>query len=260
MLAVAGALTVESALLWLGIAPALAAFATAIVTLGDPRMLEPPAGSKFLGEARMLLRGGLWLWVGNIAAVLNTRIDVLAVQRWTSGKVGAYALAASLAGRAGVVNGSVYAVLVPRAAAIAGRDELRGYIRQGFIRGGAFSMLLAFGTLLAGPVIGVLYGLEYQDAVPLLQGLLAVAIVDTLAIPFAPLAIAFGKTRLVGASDILRLAVFIAVTFFAVPMLGPAGVVLARLASAVVSFGMLAAVVARLDAGRAFKKPAMESA
>src|SRR4051794_15135746 len=69
-LALSGAMTVESVLFWLGVFPAVVAYAFACAMLPDRGVFVPPGFDELRSEAGVLFGQGFWLWIANISAAL----------------------------------------------------------------------------------------------------------------------------------------------------------------------------------------------
>ena len=84
--------------------------------------------------------------------MLAVSLDVLIVNRYvTLEAVGAYALAASIASKASVVNHSLYTVLLPGVAQLPDRSAVRSYLTQSMRRSAVVALGLAVCIPLAQP-------------------------------------------------------------------------------------------------------------
>ena len=81
-LALAGRLTLFTALVVLGIGTSLAAFGVGYRLLPPGWRLDLPARPLLRAEGGPLLRYGGWLWVANSCAILAAQLDLLLLQRW----------------------------------------------------------------------------------------------------------------------------------------------------------------------------------
>lgn len=243
-LAVTGALNLVTALAVLGIGTSLAAFAVARRLLPVAWSLGIPDLGLLLAEGKPLLRFGGWLWIGGILAMLAAQLDLLLLNRWSDATtVGAYGLALNLAAKADVLNQSLYTVLLPAASGLgvgyAGRAHPRRGLLRGFLLGAALLPLFP----LAGPLIELFYGPAYTAAVPLFQLLLGVAIFELIATPFLLLAFTFNRPSLIAEAEAVRVATLGATCLWLIPVLGPAGAAVARLASRVAGAAVVLGVL-----------------
>jgi O-antigen/teichoic acid export membrane protein len=229
-----GQLTIVTALLVLGVGTSLASFSVGLRLLPRGWTLTPPGLAVLRSEGGRQLRFGLWLWIGGMFAMLAAQLDVLLVNRWLDpATVGVYALALNLARKVEVVNHSLHTVLLPAASALRGRVAEREYLRAGVIRGALLGAVLLPLFPLAESMIVLFYGPSFAPAALLFQLLLGVAIFDLLAAPFLLLIFPRNRPRLQAGADALRAGVLGVAGMGLIPLLGPAGAVMARLLSRV---------------------------
>ena len=224
-----GWLNLTTALLVLGVATSLACF------LVGRRLLPPGIGLAWPGrpalrrDARELCRVGSWVWVANSLALVAARLDLFLAGYWLSpAAVGGYVLAVNLAGKADVVNQSLYAALLPSAAALDTPESVRRYLRGGMLRSGAVA--LAFLPLfpLARPLIPLVFGSGYLAAVAPFAGLLLIALFDLFTAPALLLCYSADAPQLLAAADGTRVVTLAAAALWLVPGYGVAGLILAK--------------------------------
>jgi O-antigen/teichoic acid export membrane protein len=234
-LALAGYLTLVTALVVLGLGTSLATFALGVKLLPHGWSLRPPSLDALKEEGLELLRTGRWLWLAAIFAMLAANLDVLVLNHLsTPSVVGAYALALNLATKAQLVNHSLYTVLLPNAAHVKSGHEARAFVKQGLLRSAVIAAGLLLLLPLAEPFILIVYGADYAPAIDLFRLLLGVVIFDVLATPLLLLAMAYRKPHLLAAADAARAVTLGSVVLLLAPALGAVGAVLARFASRVV--------------------------
>ena len=234
VLALAGRLDLLAALVVLGIG-------TSVVTFVAGRgMLPPdwglrlplPSAQALKVEAEHLIRTGRWLWVASVFAMLAANAEVLLLNRQAAlPLVGAYALALNLATKADLVNTSLYTVLLPGVAGLRDPAAVAGYLRRGFIRGGAIGLGLLVLIPIAEPLIVLIYGADFAPAVVFFRLLLGVMIFDVLLTPVLLLPLAYRQARLLAAADALRAVTLVLVALAAIPLYGAFGAILARFAA-----------------------------
>jgi O-antigen/teichoic acid export membrane protein len=230
LLVFVGQLTLLAALVVLGIGTSLATFVFGVRLLRGN--LRPPPRGELRAEGRALLRTGRWLWLAALLAMLAVNLDVLIVNRFSPLEaVGAYALAANLASKANIVNHSLYTVLLPGVARLTNPAAIRRYLKQSLLRSSLVAGALLVSIPLAQPFVLLVYGDQFAPAVPLLQLLLGVVIIDVLATPALLLPLAFGRTRLMAGADGARALTLLLVGAVLVPAYGPAAAIVARFAS-----------------------------
>jgi O-antigen/teichoic acid export membrane protein len=179
-----------------------------------------------------LTRFGKWLWISAMLSLLASQLDLLLLAHWaTASVVGTYALAFNLAMKLDLINQARLTVLLPVASRLSQGDEMRRYIHQNLVQGCALSLALLLTLPLAGPLIETIYGTTYREAVEWFQLLLAVVIFDLLSTPFLLLAFPLNSPGLLAASDLVRVLTLVLVGVWLIPTIGPAGAVLAKMAS-----------------------------
>jgi O-antigen/teichoic acid export membrane protein len=240
-LAVGGWLNLGTALVILGVGTSLVSAVLGWRFL--PWLLRRPSNGGLPAEAAQLFRFGRWLWLGDLLALAATQLDVLLVGRWGSlVAAGSYGLALSLASKVDVINHSLYTVLLPSAAALDVRRDVRGYVRTSLRRSGLVAAALLVLVPLAGPMIQFFYGPAFQPAVALFYPLLAIVVFDLFTTPLTLLAFSYDRPQLLAGADALRLIVLVGVGAWLIPVSGPFGAVVARGVSRIV--GALVVVVA----------------
>ena len=216
-----GNLNLATVLIWLGIVPSVLAAVPAFFAL--PIAFRP--GAPFITGPRQWIASSAWIGAANNLAVVSVSLDVIVLGAMLGPvAAGLYGLALSLAGKADVLSGSLYSVLLPAAAR---REGIGG--RAHLVRGGIAMVLVLGGALVAGPFIGAVYGPDYAGAAILVVWLLAAVALDIVAAPLQPLAITQGRTRLLTAGEGLCCAVAIGSLFLLIPVLGLVGAAVARI-------------------------------
>jgi O-antigen/teichoic acid export membrane protein len=250
LLALAGHLTLTTALAMLGIATSLAAFAVGGRLLPPGWSLRPPPGTVLRTEGRELLRFGRWLWIANGCALLAAQLDLLLVSGWRgAATAGTYALALNLAAKADIVNSSLYTVLLPAASSLHGAGAVRRYLRQGLLRSAAIGLVLLVAVPLAGPFITTFYGAEYAPAIGLFRLLLLVVIFDVFTTPLTLLAYHFERPRLIAGADALRVGTLALVGTLLIPrnsaLGGATGAIIAKFCAKVAGAALVVMMLVR---------------
>jgi len=190
---------------------------------------------------------GKWMWVSAMLSLLASHLDLLMLNRWASpGVLGVYALAFNMSQKMDTVNQARFTVLVPTASALRTRREMAEYLGRTARRSALLVAGLALAVPFLRPFIGAFYGAGFADAFWPLVVLAAVVAFDAVTAPLILLALPLDQPRVLAASDAVRVAVLAAAGWFLIPLLGPIGAALARLASRVAG----AAVVLPLVASR----------
>jgi O-antigen/teichoic acid export membrane protein len=245
-LALAGQLTLLSALVVLGIGTSLVTFGLGYRLLPHGWSLRFPSAALCRAEALRLFRTGRWLWIASLLAMLAVNLDVLVLHAWAALPiVGTYALALNLASKADLVNQSLYTVLLPRVGQVEPGAGLAAYARRGLLRSGLISLGLLALLPLAEPLIVLVYGPEFAPAAGLFRLLLGVVIFDVLTTPLLLLPLAYRQPRQMAAAEALRATTLALVAFGLVPAYGALGAVAARLAARVAGAALVLSLVWR---------------
>jgi O-antigen/teichoic acid export membrane protein len=174
--------------------------------------------------------------LSSLFTILATRIDIILVGRFlNTTTAGFYGLAANLTAKADLLNHSLYAVLLPAAAAIHHRDILRQYVSRGLRR----SALVCLGLLLlfplALPFITLLYGSDYAAAVPYFRWLLLLVMFDLFATPLLLLAFPLEQPHLLTFNNALRLIILVPLALWLLPDYGVMGIITAKFVAQLVA-------------------------
>ncbi len=233
-LALLAQLDLLAALVVLGIGTSLATLLLGLWMLPRGWSLRLPGPAELRSEAGQLVRTGRWLWLASAFAMLTANAEVLLLNRWAAlPLVGAYALALNLAGKADLVNTSLYTVLLPGVATLGERGKIGSYLRRGVVRGGLIGLGLLLLIPISEPLIVWFYGAEFANAVPFFRLLLGVMVFDVLLTPFLLLPLAYRQPKVLAAADALRAVTLVLVALGLIPIYGAIGAILARLAARV---------------------------
>jgi len=233
-------LTLESALLSLGLVTSLATLGVGVRWLPRSWNLAPPSAKELRRYAPPLVRFGGWLWIGNCLAVVASRLDLLLIQQWsTPAVVGVYALAVSLVSKAGILNSSLITVLLPSVSALKGRSEIWRYLRHGLPRSAIIALGFVAMVPIVGPFVGLVYGSTYAASVTLIKWLMVIAAFEIAVAPLLVLVYPLDKPRLAAQADGLRIGVLVALGVLLTPVIGPIGLVIARLFASVSGAGFV---------------------
>ncbi|MCB8945200.1 MAG: oligosaccharide flippase family protein [Ardenticatenaceae bacterium] len=233
-----GQLTLINALLILGVATSLVSFVVGYWLL-PPALKAAQSPLPWQPESTSLLRLSRWFWLSSLLAILATRADILLIGRLSeSSTVGWYGLAANLAAKAEMINHSLYAVLLPAAAAIQNPNQLHRYLTQSTRRGLLVCVGLLLALVVAQPLIPLFYGAAYDTAVPFFRWLLLLVMVDVITTPFLLLAFAFDRPHLITLNDALRLTVLVPLTFWFLPTYGAMGIIGAKFIAQIIAVSL----------------------
>lgn len=207
---------------------------------------EAKGGSEEADLTRRMFRFSRWILFSNLGSIIVTQGDLLLLGRLVSPEVvGIYAVALALALRLDVLNQSLFMVMMPRASRLSGQDEMRGYLRNVLRGTWKLALLLGLAVIAAQPVIGWLYGSEYNAAAPLFLALLVVVLFDLVTSSLLLVAFPLEKPRVLALTDWLRVAVLGLVGWLLIPIFAGFGAVAARLLARVSGTGLALALLKR---------------
>lgn len=201
---------------------------------------ELPERAEYRQETVSLFKFGRWLWIAGLFAIAAQQLDLILVNRLSSSAAaGAYALALNLAFKADVVNQSLYTTLLPAASGLSGRAAIKLYLRRSLLRSGVIGLGLLLLIPLARPFILTFYGLDYAPAVPLFQILMGMVLFDVFTVPVILLAFPLNQPKLLAAADGLRAAVVVWGGLLLIPVWGPTGAAVGKIAAKAMGFVLI---------------------
>ena len=168
------------------------------------------------------------LYAGNLVQFLNYRLDVFLVAAFSGARsVGLYALAVVLGQLLWIVSNSVATVLLPRVASsspIEGARQAAQLTRITLLIGVAGAAALA---LIASPLINIVYGQAYAEAVPMLLALLPGVVAFIAVKVLSAYLIGVGRLRITVIVSLIGLIATLALDFTLIPRLGAVGAAIA---------------------------------
>lgn len=231
-----------SVALWIG---ALTAVAGAVAGY----FLLPPAwravwswrarvGTGGRALATRLLRFSGWLWLAAILAILVAQLDLLLINHFLPpATVGLYALALNLSHKAGVLNQSLYTVLLPAVATIADRPAYSDYVKRSLIRSLVPAGAIVVALPLVPPFIRLVYGADYAGAAPIFLAFAVVILFDLFWTPLGLLAYPLDLPAVIAGGQLVRVAVLAVAALALIPLWGVYGAVAAKLLGKVAGAG-----------------------
>lgn len=201
--------------------------------------LQPYRPRLSLAAARELIGFSKWLLLNNVLIFLNNRGTDFVIGRFSgASSLGLYSLAYELA------NLPTTELVFPISRAVfPGYARLAGNLaemRTTFIQVLSLVALLTVPAgvligLVAEPLVMVLLGRRWLDAVPLIQVLACFGIARSLHGPNGSVYLALGKPRVIAALQCVQLVIAFGLMLVLVPMLGPIGAAWSILIGAVVA-------------------------
>lgn len=209
---------------WALIAGVLAMRVTSLVLSFTMHPYRPRLCWEAAGE---LFNYSKWLLLNNILIFLNNRGTDFIIGRVSGARsLGLYAVSYELANLP--TTELVYPIsraVFPGYARLAG--DLK-QLREAFVQVIGLVALLTIPAgliigLLAEPVVRVLLGTKWLDAVPLIQALAVFGVVRSLHGPTGSIYLALGKPRFIAALQLVQLVAALGLMVFLVPPYGPLG-------------------------------------
>ena len=178
----------------------------------------------------------------NLVQFLNFRLDVFLVAAFAGAReLGLYALAVGLGQLLWITSSSVATVLLPRVASsppIEGARQAAQLTRITLLIGVAGAAALA---LIASPLINIVYGQAYAEAVPMLLALLPGIVAYVAVKVLTAYLVGVGRLRITVIVSLIGLIATLVLDFTLIPRLGALG---AAIASSV-SYSLSAIVMVR---------------
>ena len=191
---------------------------------------------------RQVVRYASPLYVGNLVQFLNYRLDLFLVAAFVGVReVGLYALAVTLGQLTWIVSNSVATVLLPRVASsspIDGARQAARLTRIALLIGLACAVALA---LIASPLVHIVFGQAYADAVPALLALLPGVVTFVAVKVLASYIVGIGRPQINLIVAVIGLAATVSMDFILIPHLGAVGAAIAS----TVSYSLSAIVTVR---------------
>lgn len=203
-----------------------------------------------LARWRELVHFSKWVLVNNGLGYLRERIDQLVIGKLLGpAPLGLYAMAQEIADLpTSELAQPVARAAYPGYARIAGEPRR---LAQGYLE--SLAMLLAVTlpaavgiALLADPLVRLLLGAKWLEAVPLIGALVLYAVLRTASTLAGPLFLAMGRVRIEPALLALNLALLVPLLLVSVPSLGLMGAVLSLSVCAAVDLVLRLSIVSRL--------------
>ncbi len=167
--------------------------------------------------------------------MLGTRIDIFMLSSLsTSVQVGIYASAFQLVTVITIFSQSWSNYLFPKIVAYRTRREMRVHIRRALLMIPAILMPLPVLLVISGYLLPLLLGQRYAPAVSSFDLLAISAFISLTMNPIGLLLFPLRRTRTLATTNILQLALRIALNFLLIPIYGAIGVALAEIVSKVI--------------------------
>lgn len=141
------------------------------------------------------------------------------------------------------IGGIIDSVFGSRFAAFDSRPKINAYLKQTLTLSSLMALALLITSVLAGPIVNIIYGLEYAASIPLFRVYTLAYALFILHIPFsAKLLYAKGRSDLLAGIWLVQLIITIIANLLLVPSLGLIGAGLAFAAVMVINLVVIAAV------------------
>lgn len=188
--------------------------------------------NKFRPEKKQkteLLKFSRHLGLGKVAANIASRIDVQMLYPLAGAVATAqYGIAQRVAFLYVLFSSSAGAVITPKVASVSDREEMKKYSRKILLLSVVLVAGLGVGVAIAGPLIPLLFGHKYLEAVPVVRWMLVATVPFLLNMTPVNLVIYYQKnSKLIGILSVIQLAIVVLLNWFLIPVIGVYGSIIA---------------------------------
>jgi len=171
-----------------------------------------------------------WVTLSNVATMIILRIDVFMLTSMKSSEdVAFYVGASQLAYLFPIITGSITQTLLPKATALSSTDDLRSYVRGG-LKVVPWALLIFVPLIvLAGPIVGILYGDEYVQSIPIFRILIVGFMISVMVNPMSLLLYTLDRAELLAILNGLQLILNVSLNLWLIPSLGATGAAVSSL-------------------------------
>jgi O-antigen/teichoic acid export membrane protein len=185
-----------------------------------------------------------WIAIAALASTLFMKFDVLMLSGLrASAEVGVYAAALALIAKLEAIKNAVLTTAFPQVCRCTEHGEMRTYVSRSLRLTGATSLAILPLFVMGGMLIVWLYGAEYGAAAPAFYPLLAAFLIGLNVEPVAFVLYPLNRPQWVAVNEVAQLAVGLVMGLALIPAFGIVGaawgVLIARIASALVTFGLV---------------------
>lgn|GEM_PF-1702463 len=183
------------------------------------------------GVMKEIMGFGKWITISTFATMFIMRLDVLMLTAMSpSSEVGKYASASQLAYLFPLITGALTTALLPKATGLIRTSELRRYVLD-TLRITPLAIIIAVPLFLfAGPIVRVLFGARYLEAVPIFKVLLTSFVLSVILNPAALILYSLDRADLLAYMNLLQLGINFLGNLFLIPSMGGFGAALSTLA------------------------------
>src|SRR5439155_17658857 len=155
-----------------------------------------------------------------------------------------------------VINVARFTVLLRAVSALEVQSEGARSVQRNLVRGAMLCLPLALAIPLAEPLIRAVYGAAFAEAAPIMLVLLMSVALDVVTTPLTMLAFPLNESRVLAASEVVRVITLTLAAMLLIPLLGPIGAAWAKLLAKAAGVAFTLAVLQRLAARHQCDSPA----
>jgi O-antigen/teichoic acid export membrane protein len=187
---------------------------------------DPQHWRELVGYTKYLV---VWL----VAGTIHPRADRLLLSHFVHDNrlLGFYAAAAQLSLMVPMLTQSINMVLMPRISALRTTQEMRTALSKCGLGAVAVLLFLTPVALAARPLVRLIFGVDYDAAVPVFQILLFAAGAELALNPLSNFWHALNRPVMLSILNVVRLSLLVLVAVAAIPRMGVAGAALAVIIS-----------------------------
>lgn len=176
-------------------------------------------------DAKRLVKFSGHLGIQKIFVALSSRLDVLMLVPLAGTlEAGVYGAASRIALIFPFFIGSLAQVLAPSFAEFRNGREAKPYLYKSMAVSGSFLLVLGVLFIFAYPIVTLVFGTKYLDAIPVFQALLLALVPFVAATPFTSLIIyTYKKPQFIAFASGIQLLIIISANYVLIPTFGRFG-------------------------------------
>lgn len=160
-----------------------------------------------------------WIALSRFFSVMISRVDILLLNLMVGGfEAGIFAAASRITLLFALLVSSLGAVISPRFSAFKQRHEILAYLKKVSLLVACVSLIMLLTTLMADPLIRIIFGVKFTASIPVFQAL-AVAMIPFLftVVTVPPLLYSFNQPRFLAKITIIQTVVLVGLDILLIP-------------------------------------------
>lgn len=160
-----------------------------------------------------------WIALSRFFSVMISRVDILLLNLMVGGfEAGIFAAASRITLLFALLVSSLGAVISPRFSAFRKRQEILAYLKKVSLLVACVSLIMLLTTLMADPLIRIIFGVKFTASIPVFQAL-TVAMIPFLftVVTVPPLLYSFNQPRFLAKITIIQTVVLVGLDILLIP-------------------------------------------